>query len=257
MLHPVLLGANFEVWAEGIFLLIMGFLWLVNRIATVVEAARRPAQPVRRPPPPVPPQGAGGPQAQPMQPRQVAPPQGQPRPAGDALQGEIEEFLRRASGRREGYQPPVKPQRPVTGRPMNPGTRNDPRRARPAPVLVRGKPPVAAPDEGIETPADIGRHVKQFLDNKEFAERSSQLSSIDEKEKQFEQNLQKTFSHELGHLKRSTLADGGDAATTAAPLQPLVPLQNPNILASLFRSGVDLKRAIALNEIFQRPEHRW
>lgn len=56
MLHPVLLGANFEVWAEGIFLLIMGFLWLVNRIATVVEAARRPAQPVRRPPPPVPPQ---------------------------------------------------------------------------------------------------------------------------------------------------------------------------------------------------------
>jgi len=257
MPHPLFLAVNLEGLAEVIFLLIMGFLWLVNRIATVVEAARRPPPVVRRPLQPVPPQAADGAQVQQMQPRQLAPPQGQPRPAGDALQGEIEEFLRRASGRREGYQPPGQSQRPVSAGPVNPGTRIDPRRGRPALVVVRAKPAVNSPAESPETPADIGRHVKQFLDTREFAERSSQLSSIDEKERQFEQNLQKTFSHELGHLKRSTLADGGDAAMTAAPLQPLLPVQNPNILASLFRSGVDLKRAIALNEIFQRPEHRW
>jgi hypothetical protein len=97
--------------------------------------------------------------------------------------------------------------------------------------------------------------VKQFLDVREFDQRRANLSSIDEKERQFEQKLQQTFTHELGHLKRSTLADGGDSAATAAVLQPIP--ANLNVLAGLFRSGIDLKRAIALNEIFQRPEHRW
>ena len=251
MLHPLLLAANIEGLVQVIFLLVMGLLWLINRISTAIETARRPP-PVRRPPQPVPPQGEG-PQVQPqMQPRQIAAPQGQPRPAGDALQGEIEEFLRRASGRQQPGQ--AQRPRPGTARPAITGAKADPRRGRPAPPVVRAKPVANAPDESADTPEAISQHVKQFLDMKEFDQRTTNLSSIDEKERQFEQNLQKTFSHELGHLKRSTLADGGDAAATA--VQPIAPL-NPNVLAGLFRSGVDLKRAIALNEIFQRPEHRW
>jgi hypothetical protein len=258
MLHPLIAAApNLEFIAEVIFFCIMGFLWLINRITTAIEAARRPP-PVRRPPQPVPPQGADGPQVAQTQARQVVPPQGQPRPAGDALQGEIEEFLRRASGRREGNREgnrqPSPGQRPPAARPAITGAKVDPRRGRPAPPVVRAKPVASPPVEAADTPEAISQHVKQFLDVREFDQRTTNLSSIDEKEKQFEQNVQKTFSHELGHLKRSTLADGGDAAATA--VQPIAPL-NPNVLAGLFRSGVDLKRAIALNEIFQRPEHWW
>jgi hypothetical protein len=192
-----------------------------------------------------------------MQPRQIVPPQGQPRPAGDALQGEIEEFLRRASNRQQPGQqqrPRPVPARIPSARPTTAGTPIDPRRARPAPPAVRAKPAASPPAESADTPEAIAQHVKQFLDMREFDQRTSNLSSIDEKERQFEQKLQKTFTHEVGHLKRSTLADGGDAAATA--VQPVAPV-NPNALAGLLRSGIDLKRAIALNEIFQRPEHRW
>lgn len=256
MPHPIFLAVNIQEWAEVIFFLIMGFLWLINRVATVIETARRPP-PVRRPPQPVAPQGADGPAVAPMQARQVAQAQGQPRPAGEALQGEIEEFLRRASGRQQPGQPPR--QRPGGARPASrpaiTGAKADPRRARPAPPIVRAKPVANVPADTTETPEAISQHVKQFLDMREFDQRTTNLSSIDEKERQFEQKLKQTFSHQLGHLKPSTLADGGDSAATAALLQP-IPV-NQNVLAGLFRGGIDLKRAIALNEIFQRPEHRW
>jgi hypothetical protein len=252
MLHPIF-AANIEPWLEAIFLLVMGFLWLINRISTAIEAARRPP-PVRRPAQPVPPQ-ADGPPVQQMQARQPVPPQAQPRPASDALQGEIEEFLRRASGRRDGNQQQRQGQRPTPARPAVANGKTDPRRSRPAPPAVRAKPVVKPPAEMADTPEAITQHVKQFLDMREFDKRTSNLSTIDEQEREFEQKVKQTFSHELGHLKPSTLADGGDSAATAALLAP--PQLNSNVLAGLFRSGIDLKRAIALNEIFQRPEHRW
>jgi hypothetical protein len=252
---PIAAAPNFEAWAEGIFLLIMGFLWLINRISTAVEVARRPP-PVRRPLQPVPPPADAAQQAESM-PRQRVAPQGQPRSAGESMQNEIDEFLRRATGRRDPTPQPgqAQRQRPAAGRPSVAGAKADPRRVRAAPTAVRTKSPPPAPVETIETPEAISEHVKQFLSMRQFDQRTSNLSSIDEKEREFDLKLKQTFSHELGHLKPSTLADGGDSAATAAALQP-IPV-NLNVLANLFRSGTDLKRAIALNEIFQRPEHRW
>jgi len=256
MLHPPFLAANFEAWATGIFLLTMGFFWLINQISTAVEVARRPP-PVRRPPQPAPPP-ADGPQQPPQMPRQRMPgPQGQPRPAADALQSEIDEFLRRATGRREPVQPgEAQRQRPGAPRPAVPAAKSDPRRSRGTPVVARPKPVATAPGEAAETPEAISEHVKQFLDTREFDQRTAKLSSIDEKERQFDEKVQQTFSHELGHLKSSTLSAGGDSAVSAAAFQQPPP-PAPTPLANLLRNPADLKRAIVLNEIFQRPEHRW
>lgn len=259
MSHPPLLVVNFQVWAELIFFLIMGFLWLINRIAMAVEAARKP--PPRRQMPAPPADGAqpGAQGSRPAQAQRAAPqaqrtaPQGQrpaqpaqPRTASEALQSEIDEFLRRATGR---AQPQGQRQRP-SARPAV-TAKDDSRRGRPAPVVVRTRPALTTSGNTIETPEAISEHVKQFMDTRSFDDRK--LSSIDEKERQFDQQVQRSF-HELGHLKPSALTAGGDSAVSAAAFQqPVVENVNmPNLLRP-----VDLRRAIVLNEIFQRPEHRW
>jgi hypothetical protein len=264
MFRPPLLAGGFDAWAEVIFFLVMGFLWLINRISAMVETARRPP-PVRRPPmQPVPP-ADGPPQQVPQMPpgQRVAAP-AQPRTAAESLQNEIDEFLRRATGRQQSPQQfgqPQQPgqmsrQRPAGQRPTITVSRSDPRRGKPTTVVVRTKPSAQAPTEPLETPEAISEHVKQYLDTRSFEQRSSHLSSIDEKERQFDQQIQQTFGHGLGHLKPSALSTGGDSNVSAAAFQqsPAVAI-NPLIRG--LQNPVDIRKAIVLNEILQRPEGRW
>lgn len=263
MSHLTLAAApqNFEGLVEIVFLVVMGFLWLVNRISAAVESSRRPP-PRRAMPPAVPPGDA--PDAVPQQgqgqaasPRPRPPvPQTQGRPGSESLQNEIEEFLRRAANRGNPQQsgqsqrPRMPPPRPAVT-----VAKGDSRRARGTNVVVRAKPPAPSTSDQAQTPEAIAAHVKEFLDTGEFAERRAKLSTIDEKEKTFDEKVQQTFAHEVGHLKRSALSVGG-ASAVAGPAQSSAAF-DANSLADMFRTNADLKRAVLLNEIFQRPEQRW
>ena len=108
-----------------------------------------------------------------------------------------------------------------------------------------------------DTPEAIDAHVKEFLNTREFSERTAQFGSIDKQEQQFEQHLKQTFTHEVGHLKGDALALPGEAPVASAVATELNDTNIKNPLIGLVSSRAGLKQAIMLNEILHRPEHRW
>jgi hypothetical protein len=180
-----------------------------------------------------------------------------PRPAADdnpndPLKGEIEEFLKRVSNRRDGQNPQGQGQaRPSQAKPQ-PGRRSPPpppgeRRKRPTPVIVaRTAAPPAVPVE--EQQQSVAEHVKRFLSTTEFEQRSEKLDTIAAKERQFEQQVQQTFTHQLGSLRPTAEATAAAAAEQKPPVaRMVVPLL----------SGLAIRNAIIMNEVLTRPEHRW
>src|ERR1700676_5309018 len=134
-----------QEWIEILFFGLAFILWLLGKVFGTNQqppARRPPGPPAARPPQPVP---------------------------GDPLQSEIEEFLRRASARKEGgAAAPRAPnrQQPVKARP--PGAKPDPRRPRPVqPTTAQQKPARAEPAVALDTPAGIDQHVKDYLSTSE------------------------------------------------------------------------------------------
>ena len=196
------------------------------------------------------------------------PPQGMPPPQGqgnEQLKGEIDEFLRRVSTRREGQPPqrgappqrgPAGPARPViVARQVGPANSQD-RRRRPAPVIVAtaGKPVVA---EVVDSRDDIDDHVKRFLDNRQFEQRADKLTSIDQNERQFDRQIQQTFAHDVGHLKPKTLAPPADDRSVSQSAPQVVDDQKQQNISFALLTGSNLINAVIVSEIMQRPEHRW
>jgi hypothetical protein len=237
-----------------IFAAIIILVLIIRVIGAVIAAGNNPNMPPRRPPGP---------------PRLPQPPEGD----GDALRGEIEEFLRRVSNRREGQ-----PQRSPGAPPRPPGT---PPRApgapqRPAPVIRtppsvppqerRRRPPVVVatattpPVEVVEAPrpgGDIDEHVKRYLNTRQFEQRAEHLTSIDAKEKQFDRQVQKTFAHEVGHLRPSALSVAGDERSVSETAPQVIDDQNRQNRTFRLLTGANLINAVIINEIMHRPEHRW
>ena len=250
MLHPqhVILAAvfnNAEWIAPVIFILVM-----VLRIIGAAVGGNNPNAANRRP--------AG--------PRPPVPPQGQAN-GNDALKGEIDEFLRRVSNRREGQpqrRPAGTPPRPIQvvrppQSPLAPQSPNPPdRRRRPVPVIVARagvpvvKEAVIAPRSGDE----IDDHVKKFLNIGQFEQRADHLASIDQQERKFDQQIQQTFAHEVGHLKPSALSSATDERSVSQTAPQVVDEKSQNISFALL-TGSNLINAVIVSEIMQRPEFRW
>jgi len=165
------------------------------------------------------------------------------RPAAGDVEAEIEEFLRRAAQPR-GVQPP----RPA---------------ARPAMAQLAGGP--RGPGEvARDRPVGVGmaEHVQKYLDRDEFQRRAAELGGQAARtDQQTERHLQQVFGHEVSHL-----ADvPGESAAVPQVEEPgeaddrirEFPTTAAAGLAALFSDATSIRQAIIINEILQRPEHRW
>ena len=74
-----------------------------------------------------------------------------------------------------------------------------------------------------------------------------------------EQHFQQTFSHKLGRLTDTSVAGDKAIAPDAPAVSTVPPAAVPlsDWLPLPTTKPEDLRRAFMLNEILQRPEHRW
>ena len=218
---------------EVVIPIVVFLLVMVGKLISAIRTPQRPGGPVRPSvPPPRQPQGA---------------PQGQaPGPRPRSVKEEIDEFLRRAAQGKQAQTPSGVPVRRVQQRSSPMADRADPLEA----VVVER--PVGG---------EVGKHVKKYLDERQFAERAAKLGGdVTAADSKIEQHLKQVFGHGISKLA----AQGGETAeapkpeTTAFFLvdMPVLPAAGTGLAAVL--GNVDgLRQAIVLNEILQRPIDRW
>ncbi len=204
--------------------LVFFVIYALNRL---LASARPAPPPVRRPQPRRPgvPVGQGPPRG------------GQPAaPSGQAqLNAEIEQFLRRAGER--------------------------PRRVAKGPVPPPAPPREAPLDVEPAVPRDfdsIAKSVEQHLGGHTFATRVEHLADdIVRSDQQMERHVQRAFGRRVGTLGESAGAAAAAPVTDTAP-EPSDEVKTPaDAIARALANPQEIKRAIVLNEILQRPEHRW
>jgi len=221
-------GDIFEVLIPiVVFLLVM-----VGKLISAIRTPQQPGGPVRPSvPPPRQPQSAPQGQAQASRPKSV--------------KEEIDEFLRRAAQRKQEQMPSDVPVR----------------RLQPA------RSPMAGRAEAIEAVVverpvggEVNEHVKKFLDERQFSERAAKMGGdVAAADTKIEQHLKQVFGHGISKLANQ----GGETAT--APEPEITPYQTDMPALSAAGTGVaamlnnvdDLRQAIVLNEILQRPVDRW
>jgi hypothetical protein len=199
--------------------------------------------------------------------RQVAknrPPQRPAKADGDAIAGELEEFLKKAQKR----EPPKKQTPRQEPQPVAAASRNDTRKTRrrvedrgdarkrrtlaaPLPTLTESRAKDDA-QRSAQRAEGVDEHVRHAIDTRKFEQRAAQLGQL-EATTQMQSHLQEAFSHQLGTLgpastpaamKTATPAATAAAARSAAPIAAIL-------------SGGNLKQAVVLKEILDRPLDRW
>ena len=178
-------------------------------------------------------------------------PQAQQRPRAarpKSVMDEINEFLRRTVEQKEAAGKPLRRVAPLS------------------PPSPKAEQPVKA-DVGRERPVggQVTEHVRKYLDEKEFTQRASKLggevASADDK---IEQHLRDVFGHGISQLA------GKPGETAVAPksmptgfFEDEVPALPTALgaggvgLAVLLNNINNLRQAIVINEILQRPIDRW
>jgi hypothetical protein len=172
-----------------------------------------------------------------------------PKPAPDQpARNEIEEFLRRAN--RGTMEPGDAAAKQLPSRRSPAGPPAIASRAAASPIQAE------AVDERSAR-SRVGEHVKSYLDSSEFNRRTASLADdMAEADEKRSERRQEVFGHSVGQL-------GGEAAPAIA-LRDLVSTEAPADvpppafdLGALFAQPANLRQAILMQEILQRPEHRW
>jgi len=216
-------------WFQVAVALVMFVIYTVNQIMNRQRKGQPPqqARPASRRPP-MPEANA----KRPPVPARTATPQ-----KTDPLLAEIQKFLKQSNADKRS---PGRPQ-PPSAKPV-----------RIEPILVRGSVPVG---DSVGRPLD-SRH----LDTTEFGTRASQMDDdMKRGDVEREQHFQQTFTHKLGRLADTSVA-GAKAVAPDAPAVstvPVAPVPLSDWLPLPTTKPEDLRRAVMLNEILQRPEHRW
>lgn len=169
--------------------------------------------------------------------RPQAPPPGRPiqvAPGGDA-DDEIAEFLRRAVQQQRGGRPP--------------------QQAELAEVV---EPEVLPGPVG----GQVSRHVGEHLDTAKFRRRASQLGDeVAHADDQMDQRLHQKFDHRVGRLV-GTAGESAEAAGVEEATEPEdrvieLPTTAAAGLPVLLSSAQNIRQAIVISEILNRPEDRW
>jgi hypothetical protein len=204
------------------------------------------------------------------------------------MNNEVEEFLRRAAARRaqveaqmraqaearaRGQQmPPPQQQIPVAYSPQQPPAGYG--QARPVPPRMTSAAQSLSQQQAYSSPsmsqtvvaaelaedtdrvaASVAAHLRG---TEQIARHTAQLSErVDVADDLMDAHLQQTFDHQLGRLKKTTDAtpqvtrqDSNAVAATVAKATVLG-------IAHMLQSPENIRSAIILNEVFNRPTDRW
>ena len=172
----------------------------------------------------------------------------------DPVVRELDEFLRRAAAGGKAQPKPARPRQqaapvrpqPQAARPVAPRAPAAPK----APPVLVAQPVLAQAAEELEEirleSAVTGR-LSQTADQRLSSQKEQSLGAgVTQAQQQMSQKLSEDFSHKVGRLAGAK----HDAATE-------LPATAAAGLAAMLASPVDVRQAILLSEILQRPEHRW
>jgi hypothetical protein len=272
-------------WADFLRLLpfVIAFLaWVIGRFAT--QLPKKPPQ--RGPVPPRPalpqqPKKAGDPiqseineflrQAQAAREGRAESKPGQPSPAT----AQSRETTTPSSSRPGDTQRRRSPRRSSSGQ-SDRGSRREETRSISRPPLpqvtdVSGTPAEQQPRESV------AQHVAETLDSSKFTRRATQLSQVQEStDSEFRKHMDRVFQHGLGSLQKeaSGIFEAAGAAATAASdavsakataaaagaqsgTAPVATHKRTSDIALFLAGRKNIRDAIILSEILQRPEHRW
>jgi hypothetical protein len=168
------------------------------------------------------------------------------RPAEEGFKDEIEEFLRRAAEGRQAGQGGRAPAR--TGQ----AAQRDK-----AAAASKSAPPTDAqqPAQASSPTATVVEHVQKHLDTSEFGRRTTQMGGeVAQADDKLDARVQQVFEHQLSQFDWRTTQEI-EAAGETVPLTATT--AGAAGLAALLASPEGLRQAIVLNEVLQRPEHRW
>lgn len=156
------------------------------------------------------------------------------RAPGQNVDDEINDFLRRAAQRHRGQVQPEAVDELVEA------------------DLVEDQPV----GDGMKT------HVDEYLDTQEFERQSAELGRrVVSAEQQLEGQIRQKFQHEVSGLaakKGETAMPPGDLELP--PITETVRSMPPTVaagLAAMLSDTQNIRQAIVLSEIINRPEHRW
>jgi hypothetical protein len=205
-------------------------------------------------------------------PRQAGPGRPQRLPQQGPLASEIEDFVRKAAERRAGggVQPGRQPQagqRPPAGQPRPAGrppqmpprpAARPPLAARPVrevPVEVELLEPV---DESQSVSAHVRSHVGRHGGDETLGKVASRhiSSRVESADQEVDSRVHEVFDHKLGSLKDMPDESAARAETPADRGVPF-PATAAAGVAAMFANPGNIRQAILINEILQRPEHRW
>ena len=237
----VLMAADLENFILPAIVILFLLISALGQVLAKIHEAQRVEEARRRGPVP----GPGG--ARPGAPR-----------ARGALRQEVDDFVR------GGGRPPV------AGR------------ARPPQPMVEPPPPEASwrpafPQQGsAEQPVDLNpvelvsvaedasvvEHVRTHVPAQEFGGMPSEVAARRTgSEGVMEDHVHDVFDHQLGTLGgtpgESSEASQAEEAEALDDRISSVPVAAAAGLAAILADATSLRQAILLNEIFQRPEHRW
>ena len=268
-----LFAAGWNDFLRILPIVVVILVWVINQFSGKLQAPQPPQKRV----PPMNPQAAP-----PPRPQQGIPPGQQP------LQAEIEEFLRQAQALREGRPVPPRnqPARPAVQQqaaPPGAGASRRPRQQqrRPQDADAKREPARPAPPQpaapAAEPPREsVAQYVAEHIDSSKFAQRASSLSNIQKETDEFQQHMARVFDRGVGKIEKGPLgmfeaagqvaaaasAVAATSATTAAggaesATAPIATFKVASNIALFLAGRKNIRDAIILTEILQRPEHRW
>jgi hypothetical protein len=174
-------------------------------------------------------------------------------PGRDPVRAEIDQFLRRAADRRgAGPQPAQRVGPPPAGRPAP-----QPWAQRPAQA-----PGGVEPVEVVPEPDSVADHVRHQLPQQQAAAWSSEVGRHwQQAGDSMETHVHEAFDHQVSGLEatpgESAYAAEPDELDTPEDRVTAIPQTAAAGLAAMLAEPTNLRQAIVLTEILQRPEHRW
>jgi len=105
----------------------------------------------------------------------------------------------------------------------------------------------------------VSAHVADDIDTSDITQHASRLgdhasrlgAEVGQADDKLEERLHEKFDHELSNIHDDTVTDD-----TGVGRPGRVP-STAGEIAAMFRSPKSIRQAIILNEILNRPEHRW
>jgi hypothetical protein len=261
-MNSPLLAAGWDSFAIIVPIVVAILVWAINQFAGKIQPP-----PAKRPMPPKPLPGTQPPQ-----------------PGQQSLRSEIDNFLREAQAKREGRPVSQQPTTEATP-PMTAAQRQASRPVRRSPDLAKRPPPREAPKPPPPLPPaekprereSVAQYVAEHIDSTAFAQRASSLSHLqEESDSEFQKHMQRVFEHDVGKMKSGALgvfeaagasaAQASAAAATAATATaagsesataPMATRKTSSNIAVFLAARKNIRDAVILTEILQRPEHRW